>query len=85
MQAIRPNGDEVLATGSKEAMEILAQKERDIHGSEAKVFSEGETFGLQDGRRATVTSYGLVIDHKKKAKNRKKNKVARAARRKARR
>ena len=87
MQAIRPNGDEMLATGTKEEMEKLAHRERDEFGSDAKVFGPGESFRMKDGRKATVTAHGLKleVERKKKVCNRKKNKAAREARRKSRR
>jgi len=84
MEARRPNGDVVLATGSKEEMEKLAEIEVREHQSEVKIHKEGESFHLPSGQKVTVTRAGLKLEaeRKKKARNRIRNKAARAARRK---
>ena len=84
MQEIRPNGEEYLSHG--DAVEIQKKKmEALARGSKVNIAKEGETLTLKSGQRVTVTKDGLRMEQNKKTCNRKKNKAARCARRKARR
>jgi len=86
MQEIRPNGDEFLSTGTMEEIHKKAIEAR-ARGSEVNIAKEGETLILKSGQKATVTKDGLRLerDARQKVKNRKKNKAARCARKRARR